>query len=173
LSVRVGAAICGIIVAADNFGNVNVIVAEIVLTQVGSFMIYYTLVGFYQASYDHAKPNLISSAKYYNFWQGDTAKLVSTLQRISLYALIALAIASGVEGSNYDNPSSVAIGQKLAQAYGILCTTNSDRAKCRHYFSHRQCHSMDCFVVWGTNGRRCGRFQIHPLINLSFQFVAR
>jgi hypothetical protein len=46
-----GAAICGIIVAADNFSNVNVIIAEIVLTQVGSFMIYYSLVGFYQVSY--------------------------------------------------------------------------------------------------------------------------
>jgi hypothetical protein len=45
-----GAAICGIIVATDNFGDINVIVAEIVLTQVGSFMIYYALVGFYQAS---------------------------------------------------------------------------------------------------------------------------
>jgi hypothetical protein len=46
-----GAAICGIIVAADNFSNINVIIAEIVLTQVGSFMIYYSLVGFYQVSY--------------------------------------------------------------------------------------------------------------------------
>lgn len=46
-----GAAICGIIIAADNYGNVNVIIAEIVLTQVGSFMIYYSLVGLYQVSY--------------------------------------------------------------------------------------------------------------------------
>jgi len=49
--VRLGGAICGIIVAADNFGNVNVIIAEIVLTQVGSFMIYYSLVAFYHSSY--------------------------------------------------------------------------------------------------------------------------
>jgi hypothetical protein len=46
-----GAAICGIIVAVENFSNVNVIVAETVLTQVGSFMIYYSLVGFYHVSY--------------------------------------------------------------------------------------------------------------------------
>jgi hypothetical protein len=46
-----GAAICGIIVSVDNFDDVNVIVAEVILTQIGSFMIYYALVGFYQASY--------------------------------------------------------------------------------------------------------------------------
>jgi hypothetical protein len=49
--VRLGGAICGIIVAADNFGDVNVIIAEIVLTQVGSFIIYYSLVAFYHSSY--------------------------------------------------------------------------------------------------------------------------
>jgi hypothetical protein len=48
--VRMGAAICGIIVASDNYDNINVIVAEVVLSQVGSFMIYYTLVSFYHAS---------------------------------------------------------------------------------------------------------------------------
>jgi hypothetical protein len=53
-----GAAICGIIIAADNYGNVNVIIAEIVMTQVGSFMIYYSLVGFYQVSYVYSwNPN--------------------------------------------------------------------------------------------------------------------
>jgi hypothetical protein len=55
--VRVGAAICGVIVSADNFGNVNVIVAEIILTQIGSFIIYYALVGFYQASYAFLEVN--------------------------------------------------------------------------------------------------------------------
>jgi hypothetical protein len=53
-----GAAICGIIIAADNYSNVNVIIAEIVMTQVGSFMIYYSLVGFYQVSYVYSwNPN--------------------------------------------------------------------------------------------------------------------
>jgi len=108
-AIRMGAAICGIIVAADGFSNINVIVAEIVLTQVGSFMIYYALVGFYQAS-----------AKYYHFWQGDFSKLVYTFQRLTMAVLIALAIASGVEGSNYNNPSDVAVGQQLAQAYGVI-----------------------------------------------------
>lgn len=51
--VRLGAAICGIIVAADNFRNVNVVIAEIILTHVGSFMIYYALVAFYHASYNY------------------------------------------------------------------------------------------------------------------------
>jgi hypothetical protein len=60
-------------------------------------------------------------AKYYNFWQGDTAKLVYTFQRLTLYVLIALAIASGVEGSNYTSASSVALAQKLAEAYSIIC----------------------------------------------------
>jgi len=108
-AIRTGAAICGIIVAADNFGNVNVVVAEVVLTQIGSFMIYYTLVGFFQAS-----------AKYFNFWQGDTAKLVYTFQRLTLYVLIALAIASGVEGASFSDPSSVAVAVQLAKAYSII-----------------------------------------------------
>jgi hypothetical protein len=50
-AIRLAGAICGIIVAADNFNNSNVIVAEIVLSQVGSFIIYYTLVGFYHSTY--------------------------------------------------------------------------------------------------------------------------
>jgi len=108
-AIRLGATICGVIVAADNFGNVNVITAEIVLTQIGSFIIYYALVSFYH-----------SSAKYFGFWQTDLSKLIFTLQHLTLYALIALAIASGVEGSDYTDPSSVSVGQKLAQAYGIL-----------------------------------------------------
>jgi len=37
-----------------------------------------------------------------------------------MLALVALAIASGVEGSNYGTPSDVSVGQKLAQAYGVL-----------------------------------------------------
>src|SRR4051812_44774696 len=117
-----GAAICGIIIAADNYSNVNVIIAEIVMTQVGSFMIYYSLVGFYQVSYVYSWNPTDFSAKYYGFWQGDTAKLVYTLQRLTLYVLIALAIASGVEGSNYDNTSSVALAVKLAKAYSIICS---------------------------------------------------
>lgn len=56
-----GAAICGIIVAADNFSNVNVIIAEIVLTQVGSFMIYYSLVGFYHVSYSQIQQRMLIS----------------------------------------------------------------------------------------------------------------
>ena len=45
-----------------------------------------------------------------------------TMQRLTLYVLIALAIASGVEGSNYDNASSVALAVKLAKAYSIICS---------------------------------------------------
>jgi hypothetical protein len=117
-----GAAICGIIVAADNFSNINVIIAEIVLTQVGSFMIYYSLVGFYQVSYFPNTNKADDRAKYYGFWQGDTARLVYTFQRLTLYVLIALAIASGVEGSNYTNQSSLDLAAKLAKAYGVICS---------------------------------------------------
>lgn len=60
-------------------------------------------------------------AKYYGFWQGNIAKLVYNFQRLTLYALIALAIASGVEGSNYDDPPSVALAVKLTEAYSTIC----------------------------------------------------
>jgi hypothetical protein len=69
-----------------------------------------------------SKKETDTRAKYYGFWQGDTAKLVYTFQRLTLYVLIALAIASGVEASNYDTPSSVALATKLAKAYGVICT---------------------------------------------------
>jgi uncharacterized membrane protein YvlD (DUF360 family) len=39
-----------------------------------------------------------------------------------LYVLIALAIASGVEGSNYTNQSSLDLAAKLAKAYGVICS---------------------------------------------------
>ena len=61
-------------------------------------------------------------AKYYGFWQGDTAKLVYTMQRLTLYVLITLTIASGVEGSNYTNASSVELAVKLAKAYSVICS---------------------------------------------------
>lgn len=54
--------------------------------------------------------------------------MIHTLQHLTLYALIALAIASGVEGSDYTSPSSVSIGQKLAQAYGIMCMSSKPRS---------------------------------------------
>jgi hypothetical protein len=116
-----GAAICGIIIAADNYSNINVIIAEIVMTQVGSFMIYYTLVGFYHVSYVEGLYTTDLRAKYYGFWQGDTAKLVDTMQRLTLYVLIALAIASGIEGSNYTNAASVELAVRLAKAYSVIC----------------------------------------------------
>jgi hypothetical protein len=62
----------------------------------------------------------MNSARYYSVWQGDTAKLVQRLQHLSLYILVALAIASGVEGSNYTDPSDLSVAQKLSQAYSIL-----------------------------------------------------
>jgi len=108
-AIRLGAAICGVIVAADNFSNVNVIIAEIILSQIGSFVIYYALVGFYH-----------STAKYYGFWQNDLGNLIQRIQHLTLYILVALAIASGVEGSSYTDPSSIALAQKLAQAYSII-----------------------------------------------------
>jgi len=118
-----GGAICGIIVAADNFGNVNVIIAEVILTQIGSFMIYYSLVSFYNYTYDISFSRVLAnfSAKYYGFWQGEVAKLVRTIQHFSFYVLVALAIASGAEGSNYDSTSSVALAQNLSKAYSIIC----------------------------------------------------
>ena len=108
--VRLGAAICGIIVACDNFSNVNVIIAEIILSQIGSFVLYYALVGFYH-----------SSAKYYGFWQTNLGRLIQTLQHLTLYVLVALAIASGVEGSDYTNASDVTLAQNLSKAYSIIC----------------------------------------------------
>jgi hypothetical protein len=73
-------------------------------------------------------------AKYYGFWQGDKAKLVYTMQRLTLYVLIALAIASGVEGASYDNPSSVAVASNLAKAYSIICTSLLRNLAHRRYF---------------------------------------
>ena len=124
IPVRVGASICGVIVAAQDYSDVNAIIADSVLTQIGSFMIYYTLVGFYHVTYasiNILEHHLTVSAKYYNFWQGDTARLVYNFQRLTLYVLIALAIASGVEGSDYTSVSSLQTAQKLAQAYSIIC----------------------------------------------------
>lgn len=43
------------------------------------------------------------------------------MQRLTLYVLIALAIASGVEGSNYTNASSVELAAQLAKAYSVIC----------------------------------------------------
>jgi hypothetical protein len=47
--------------------------------------------------------------------------LIYKIQQLSLYVLIALAIASGVEASNFSNPSSVSVGVRLAQAYSDIC----------------------------------------------------
>lgn len=66
-----------------------------------------------------------NSAKYYGFWQGDSAKLVRTAQHLTLYILIALAVASGVEASYYHNASSVQVAQSLAKAYSIICLSLS------------------------------------------------
>ena len=60
-------------------------------------------------------------ARYFNFWQGHTAALVRKLQSFSLLVLIALAIASGVEGSDYTDPSSIQLAQNLSKAYSIIC----------------------------------------------------
>jgi hypothetical protein len=43
------------------------------------------------------------------------------MQRLTLYVFIALAIASGVEGSNYTNAPSVELAVKLAKAYSVIC----------------------------------------------------
>jgi len=97
---------------------------------------------------------LMFRAKYFGFWQTDLSKLIHTLQHITLYALIALAIASGVEGSNYTDPSSVSIGQKLAQAYSILCTSPvSTLTNYSHYLLDSQCIPMGRLVA--TRKYRC------------------
>jgi hypothetical protein len=61
--------------------------------------------------------------------------------------LIALAIASGVEGSNYSSPSSVALGVKLAKAYGVICLVLAGTWLMKRYFPvDYQCDSMGFFV---------------------------
>jgi hypothetical protein len=86
-------------------------------------------------------------AKYFGFWQTDLSQLIHTLQHLTLYALIALAIASGVEGSNYTDPSSVSIAQKLAQAYSIICISPiSAFANYSHHLLDSQRIPMGCLV---------------------------
>jgi hypothetical protein len=85
-------------------------------------------------------------AKYYNFWQGDFSKLVYTFQRLTMAVLIALAIAAGVEGSNYNTPSDVAVGQQLAQAYGVICISAEDSADGRYLPSLGERDPMGCIV---------------------------
>jgi hypothetical protein len=68
-------------------------------------------------------------ARYFNFWQGHTAALIRKLQSFSLLVLVALAIASGVEGSDYSDPSSITLAQNLSKAYSIIC--NFPASVCR------------------------------------------
>lgn len=85
--VRVSAAICGIIVAADNFGKVDVIIAEIILNQVGSFMIYYTLVAFYHASYNYPEFTTDNKCKVLQF-------LARRCSKISLLSTTSYVVRS-------------------------------------------------------------------------------
>ena len=87
-------------------------------------------------------------AKYYGFWQTELGSLIQRVQHLTLYILVALAIASGVEGSSYDDPSSIALAQKLAQAYSIICTflPNENTNLSSHGFPSIQHIPMGCFV---------------------------
>lgn len=67
--------------------------------------------------------------------------------------LIALAIASGVEGSNYNNPSDVAVGQQLAQAYGVICISAEASADDRYLPSLSERNSMERIMDEGENGK--------------------
>jgi hypothetical protein len=94
-------------------------------------------------------------AKYYGFWQGHMAQLVYHFQRFTLLVLIALAIASGVEGSDYTSPSSVAVAVQLAKAYGVICIFYLKRSDDRSFPPYSKCNPMGCIVVRSTYGRRC------------------
>jgi hypothetical protein len=88
--------------------------------------------------------------------------MVYTMQRLTLYVLIALAIASGVEGSDYTNTSSVEVAVKLAKAYSIICLFLFNIPDVRYLPPHCQCNPMGWTVVPKANDRRCGMFLRRP-----------
>jgi len=109
--VRIGACICGILVAEMNYNNAasinyNTLVASIVLTSIGSFWLYATGVAMYykvteKIAYDQ---NLV-------------AEKLHKFQDLMFTAMIALIIAAGALSSSFPPSSTV---QQLRQAYSVL-----------------------------------------------------